>query len=186
MALWPINYRVSAGSEMGVEVAGSVSHGTNVSALSTIEIQTFAYPKDFTDVTQFTLTGHVNAIVADTADTYTDADLYNVWVPMSIVARPEVVYLTTTGVPRILRIRPVPCRIDTGVLKLVGGVPDEGVRLVAKTPVLGLGFEQLLYDVKFGKSTINGVEVDFADMNFTFAAPTSDTTVDLATVPRAE
>lgn len=145
----------------------------------------FGEQSGFTDVTQFLLTGHVNAIVADTADGYTDADLYNVWVPMTISARPEVVYLKSTGTKRILRLRPVPCRIDTGVLKLVGGPPDEGVRLVANTDAITFaGDNTLLYDVAFGKSTINGVEVDFADMNFTFEAPFADTTVDLATVPR--
>ena len=108
--------------------------------------------------------------------------------PVQLVARPEVVYLKTTGIKRIIRLRPVPCRIDTGVLKLVGGVPDEGVRLVANTDTISFaGFETaLLYDVMFGKSTINGVEVDFADMNFTFEAPSTDTTVDLATVARVD
>lgn len=146
----------------------------------------YAEPKDFTDVTQFLLTGHVNAIVADTVDTFTDADLYNVWVPVILAARPEIVYLKNTGTKRILRLRPIKCRIDTGVLKLLGGVPDEGVRLVANTDTITFDGDTtaLLYDVKFGKSTINGVEVDFADMNFTFEAPFTDTTVDLATVPR--
>lgn len=175
---------VSSNPQWGVEADGDVTADLTVGATTTVEIQTFFDPKDFTDVTQFTLTGHVGAIVADTADAYTDADLYQVWVPVTISARPEVVFLKTAGIPRILRLRPVPCRIDTGVLKLGGGTPDEGVRLVASTAQLHLGEESLLYDVTFGKSTINGVQIDFADMNFTFEAPQTDTVVDIATVPR--
>jgi len=38
--------------------------------------------------------------------------------------------------------------------------------------------------VKFGKGVIAGDEVDFSDQNFTFAAATSDTTVDIAEVVR--
>lgn len=182
---FPVTYYASAGLALDTAADGGVSLETNVAAVTTLDVQTYADPKDFTDVTQFTLTGHVGAIVADTSDNYTDADLYQVWVPVTIVARPEVVFLKTTGIPRILRLRPVPCRIDTGVLKLIGGVPDEGVRLVANSDNVTIPEDgALLYDVLFGKSTINGVDVDFSDMNFTFEAPFTDTTVDITTVPR--
>lgn len=152
-----------------------------------IKTKVYAEPQDFTDVEQFTLTGHVNAIVVDKMDTFSNADLYNVWVPMQIVARPEVVFVkNTVGIPRIIRLQPIKCRIDTGVLKIIGGYPNaDGVRLVANTDSISFAEgESLLYDVKFGKSTIDGVEVDFSDMDFTFEAPYADTTVDLATVPR--
>lgn len=233
---------------------------------------------DEQDVTKFLLTGHENAVVGDSDDEGVELDAYLVWVPVTISARPEVVYLTGTTPPRTLRLRPIHARIETGVLRLIGGsaaineeqlvhvtgdpftlswngqgptsnlaqttatkvqvrqalealsniavgdvqvvgedggpytvffqnlyagtnVPqmtatnatittvdqgtdNAGVRLVAKTAVLGLGDTPLLYDVTYGRGTINGEEINFEDQNFTFAAPTSDTTVDLSTVAR--
>lgn len=232
---------------------------------------------DEADVTRFLLTGHEDAVIGDRDDVGVEPDAYLVWVPVTITARPEVVYLTSTTPPRVLRLRPVHARIETGILRLIGGsasvneeqtvtvtgnpftltysgqttanisstatdtqveaalvalsnlasgdvqvvgadggpytvwfqgtlagtnvsqmtasnatiatvdqgADNAGVRLVAKTSVLGLGATPLLYDVAYGKGAINGEEVDFADQNFTFTAPTTDTPVDLTTVTRA-
>src|SRR6478752_3441150 len=100
-----------------------------------IGMKSYVEPEDYSDLTQFTLTGHVNAIVVDKMDTFSNADLYNVWVPVWIVARPEVIFVNrTVGTPRIIRLRPIKCRIDTGVLRIIGGYPvAEGIRLVANT-----------------------------------------------------
>lgn len=185
MGLFNTTKHASASLLVDVATVGNMSAERSAAASLTIDAKFGSDVHDFVDLDQFLLTGHVNAIVVDGPDTLNNADLYNVWVPVTIVARPEVIFLKTTGIPRIVRLRPIPCRIDTGALKLIGGPVTEGVRLVANTDTITLPEgENLLYDVLFGKSTINGVEVDFSDMNFTFEAPYADTTVDLATVPR--
>jgi hypothetical protein len=139
------------------------------------------FMSDLDDLVQFTLTGWESAMVADTADAGSDLDAVGVRVSVTITARPEVVHLTTTP-PRTARIRPVKVRIDNGVLVLTGGVAGD-IRLVADSEVLGLD-GHLLYDVRFGTGVIAGEQVSFADQNFTFAAPTSDTVVDMSTVER--
>lgn len=185
MGLFNTTKHASAGLLVDSSHTAAMSADRSAAASFTIDAKFTADVHDFVDLTQFTLTGHVNAMVVDTDDPLFNANLYNVWVPVTIIARPEIIFLKTTGIPRIVRLRPIPCRIDTGALKLIGGPENEGVRLVANTDTITIpDGDALLYDVKFGKSTINGVEVDFADMDFTFEAPFDDVTLDLATVPR--
>ena len=168
---------------------------------------------DLTALSFFQLDGTYRGIIPDTFDPGLGQDYFNVWCDVTLSLRVEggpkdtalELRLTTATPPQTVLLVPIKARIETGILRLSRAAapatetPTEaeraeqeaatGVRVLAKSAVLGLGTGKLLCDVKFGPAKILGQDWRFTD--FTFEVPTVEVydpenpvSVDLTTVAR--
>lgn len=163
---------------------------------------------DLDFLTYATVTATAKGIFGDTWDPGFDPDYFNPWADVTLT--PRIIGLPAgypvnewrlpdASPPLLLILAPMAARIETGRLRAVrspapstdppdaGEVEEQeefiGVRILAETAALDLpDGAHLVYDVAFGDMKINGLT--FRYRNFTFAAPTIDTTIDLAKVER--
>lgn len=170
---------------------------------------------DIVGLSYFQVDGTYRGIIPDTFDPGVEPDYFNVWCDVTLGLRVEggprdsalELRLTSLSPPQTVLLVPVRARIETGVLRLPRAaapandtptseeyneqVATTGVRMLAKSDVLGLGEGKLLCDVKFGAAKIAGQTWRFRD--FTFEVPAVDpgdydtdepVQVDLTTVTR--
>lgn len=163
---------------------------------------------DLNFLTYATVEQSVKDIIGDTYDPGVDPDYFNPWIPVTLTPRlvgmprgwpAAELRLTQQDPPMTILLAPIPARIETGVLKArrgpapAGEIPtaeerdeqDEtlGVRILAQTAALELPEgARLVYDVHYDDFQLGGQT--FRVQDFTFAAPTSDTTVYLTSVER--
>lgn len=143
---------------------------------------------DYDALTYHRLIARYNGIIADTTgptgDPGTTPDLYAVNMTATItlaVARdgklvtgPPELRLTSATPPRTLLLIPIRANVESGVLRLPGADTGvDGVDLVAKSPILGLGAgEELVATVTFGDTTIGGNTYRFDKVSY--MVPTVD------------
>lgn len=134
---------------------------------------------DYDALTYHRLVARYNGIVADTTGFFGDPgarpDLYAVNTIAAIkfeVARagkiidgPPELRLTAATPPRTLLLVPVRAQLESGVLRLPGALID-GVDLVAKSPILGLGTDDLIATVSFDAATIAGSTYRFDPVSY--------------------
>ena len=152
------------------------------------------------------LVGTARGIIGDTYDPGFDPDFFKVWCDVMLQPRligpaenPYQIRIQNPAHPMLVALTPMAARFETGVLRAVRGpAPDNdtptsaeraaqnntpGIPLLAETASLELPEGvHLVYDVVFGFFSINGARYKFDD--FTFAAPTTDTTIDITRVER--
>ena len=128
----------------------------------------------------FTVTGKIQVLVTDADDEGIEPDLGPVTGLVTFTPVVSVVPSSTLSPVSIAILAPILARIeDDGVLRTLEG--DDGVKLVANTAALG-PLPELVYKVEFSKMKWDGKSQSLDP--FHFLAPTSATSVDLATVPR--
>lgn len=137
-------------------------------------------------LTWFQLNATMLGLVADTGDPGLSPDFFTVDMDLTITPHIEgsssdQLLLTTLTPPVTALMVPIPASIQNGVLVLPrqsapsnqvndptqSAVP--GLRLLAKSALLGIGAARLLYDVTPGSTTMYGNTYRFD--SFTFAAP---------------
>lgn len=141
-------------------------------------------------LTYFQLNASYEGIVADTGDPGLSPEFFNVYMDLTLTPRIEnragddQILLSTLNPPVTALLVPIPASIQNGVLVLPrqtapsdqtndttqSSIP--GLRLLAKSALLNIGANRLLYDVKPGATTIYGNQYLFD--SFTFAAPEVD------------
>lgn len=138
-------------------------------------------------LTYFTCAADYAAALADGIDGDVDPDITPVTATVMFTPLIESggVFKAVTYTPRPTGFVPVkvPAKIGTDG-RLAARVGQADVRLVAETSVLGLASgSHLYYKVEFSDEKVAGVRTSIGD--FTFQAPTSDTTVNLISVTPA-
>lgn len=129
-------------------------------------------------LTNFTVTGSYAAIIADSADEGSDPDIQGI--SALVLFTPSVSEVVSTADGLTYRLAPIQCRLEeTGELLTIQGGP---VRLTANTAALG-PLPSLSYRTDFSHVVYNKLK-DQRIEPFRFEAPTSDVTIDLATVAR--
>lgn len=135
---------------------------------------------DYDALTYCRLIGLYSGVVADTVGSFGDADtrpdLYAPWIDAEITVRvagqsktPEL-RLIEASPPRTVLLIPVAARVEAGVLRLPGqNTGDDGVGIIAKSSLMGLGDTPLLCTVAFEPATINGRAYQYDPV--TFALP---------------
>jgi hypothetical protein len=129
---------------------------------------------DYAELTYAHVVGLFNTIIGDTTgqfgDPGTTPDIYNVNMPVTLkvwvagTSTDEVPELRIVDAdpPRTILLAPISARVESGVLRLPGADEDQnGVDIVAKSAILGLGDTPLLLTASFGLATINGREYQF-------------------------
>ena len=124
---------------------------------------------DYAELTYAHVVGLFNTIIGDTTgqfgDPGTTPDIYNVNMPVTLKVHvagtnpdevPEL-RIVDGNPPRTLLLAPVFARVESGVLRLPGADADQnGVDIVAKSTIMGLGDTPLLLTAQFGNATISG------------------------------
>jgi hypothetical protein len=134
-------------------------------------------------LTFFTVNAYSFAMRVDYIDVDTDPDLQPISATVEFkprLSKRHLLQAPTYTTPALIALAPVKARLDEdGVLKTIQG--DVGVKLVANTPVLGLG-GPLIYDVWFSNVVYNKSSQGIDP--FGFYAPTASSTVNLASVTK--
>lgn len=137
---------------------------------------------DFDALTYHRLIGRYNGIVADSTGPFGDPgnapDLYTVNMSATIalaiaragkiVSGPPEFRLTAAVPPRTLLLVPIRAQVESGTLRLPGATSlVDGVDLVAKSAILGLGVDEaLIAQVTFGDTTIGGSVYRFDPVSY--------------------
>ncbi len=131
-------------------------------------------------LTYFTVTGSFKAVISDGSDSANhDPEVQNI--SGLVLFTPSISEVVSTADGVTYRLQPVRGRIEEdGVLKTIDSTV--GVGLVANTAALG-PLEALTYKVEFSHVVFDKGK-DRRIEPFRFAAPTTATTIDLATVAR--
>ncbi|MCV7230650.1 hypothetical protein [Mycolicibacterium komossense] len=135
---------------------------------------------DYDALTYCKLIGLFNGIVGDTTGLFGDddtrPDLYNVnmqgvvGISIGKTVSPQL-RLPGVNPPRTILLAPTDVNVESGVLRLPGQVSSvDGVEVIAKSSVMGLGDTPLVCTVKFAPTTINGTRFQFDTVSF--ALPT--------------
>lgn len=135
------------------------------------------------DLTYFTVEAYGFAVNVDYVDVGTDPDLQPITATVTFKPRVGVGSLLQAPnytTPALIALSPIVARLDEdGKLHTVAG--DLGVKLVANTAVLGLTTD-LIYDVIWSNVKYNKKSQSISP--FGFVAPTTATTINLATVEK--
>lgn len=131
-------------------------------------------------LTYFTVTGSFKAVISDGSDSANhDPEVQNI--SGLVLFTPSISEVVSTADGVTYRLQPVRGRIEEdGVLKTIDSTV--GVGLVANTAALG-PLEALTYKVEFSHVVYDKGKERLIEP-FRFAAPTTATTIDLATVSR--
>lgn len=134
------------------------------------------------DLVYFTVTGKFQAIISDaSSDEDNQPQVQNISGLVKFTPSAREVASSSLSPTTIVRLQPIQGRIEEdGVLKTIDG--NTGVKLVANTAALG-PLAELSYLVEFTNVVYDKLK-DQRIEPFRFMAPTSSTTIDLATVAR--
>jgi hypothetical protein len=126
----------------------------------------------------FTVTAVLKAIRTDGNDAGGDPDTQ--FISSTVWFTPSVLQIHSAVDSTVYRLQPIRTRTDVadGVLRTIDG---SAVKLVANNSAIAL--DELFYDVTFTDVVYDRQPEPVVD-GFRFLAPTSATSVDLATVPR--